>query len=570
MRMIWTKEEMESILIQLNNRFYPFKKYRFSNSENGLVLLGTGGQANVYEVERYDNPKQRNAVKVIGFGDTHVDSKEFRNSVQIQKDLALAKRDVVRIIDYVELRVYIDMSCNVVDVIKVSDNEDIVSEGDFLDLQFIMIEKLIPILKRDKAGNPKLYPKELADFKESEIMKLAHNIGTALERAHEKKLLHRDIKLENVFYDPQKKVYKLGDFGIAKLTDDGMASTVAFTKGYSAPEVVGTDDERYDNTADIYSFGIMLYLLLNELKFPNSENYKVNVTLQYSRGYQFPEPKHKEYGLSTIIQGMCQYDPDERYQSMKDVMNDIEGNIFGGEIQSLKENKRMSYIGGMLCYVLGMIFWKLTYMPELSLGIGIFGYIFLMLGVYKYWLNLKNKANEILSFVILGIGIYLLVSTGFTWLKLAIVLGITFSTESLSGLLSIGIAIVEIISRMMQFYPQIYESMQPYKWIAIVGFSFSFALFFEYVLLKERDMEINPFILYKERYWKVVIVLYLALLINGLRCLYCGVQDVFEIPWITIGNGCFRINDSLYIGLVGVGLGLGWIIRKKMLAMMSK
>ena len=64
------------------------------------------------------------------------------------------------------------------------------------------MEKLVPVLTIDKAGNPRLYPKALADFEENEIMKLAYNIGTALERAHENNFLHRDIKLENVFSYP--------------------------------------------------------------------------------------------------------------------------------------------------------------------------------------------------------------------------------------------------------------------------------------------------------------------------------------------------------------------------------
>ena len=199
MRTRWSKEEIEGILIQLNNQFYPFKKYCFSKEERGLVMLGTGGYANVYEMESVSNSEEKFAVKVLGFGERHIDSEEFRNSVQVQKELASFYTDVVKIVDYVELRVFMDASCRVCKVEKVSEPEKQLPEGDFLKLQFILMEKLEPVLTMDRAGKPQLYPKELASFDEDEILKFAHNIGTAMARAHEKNLLHRDIKLENVF-----------------------------------------------------------------------------------------------------------------------------------------------------------------------------------------------------------------------------------------------------------------------------------------------------------------------------------------------------------------------------------
>ena len=111
---------------------------------------------------------------------------------------------------------------------------------------------------------------------------MAYDIGLALKEAHLKNIIHRDIKLENIFYSDSDHRYKLGDFGISCITDDGMASTVAFTKGYGAPEVVGTLEDKYDCTADIYSFGMTLYVLINKLRFPSSKNYHPNIE-QYKK-----------------------------------------------------------------------------------------------------------------------------------------------------------------------------------------------------------------------------------------------------------------------------------------------
>lgn len=82
-----------------------------------------------------------------------------------------------------------------------------------LQLQFILMEKLTCIFSRDKTGKIHLFPQKLEEGDENEIIKLARDIGLALERIHKEKILHRDIKLENIFYSSEKKQYKLGDFG---------------------------------------------------------------------------------------------------------------------------------------------------------------------------------------------------------------------------------------------------------------------------------------------------------------------------------------------------------------------
>ena len=87
-------------------------------------------------------------------------------------------------------------------------------------LQFVLMEKIDSVITRTKGGNIKMTPESLANGDEQEILKLAYDIGLALKRAHNKNVLHRDVKLENVFYSEKKKQYKLGDFGIAKKTEE--------------------------------------------------------------------------------------------------------------------------------------------------------------------------------------------------------------------------------------------------------------------------------------------------------------------------------------------------------------
>ena len=284
----WTNEDMEAILIQLNHQSLPFRKYEFSALGEGLSLLGSGASANVYEAVTKDKKKTSAAIKVIGFGSRHVDSEAFRHSVEAQRNLGLFENNVVKIHDSIELRVWIEGEHDVVKVEKTGVFDETEPEGHFLHLQFILMEKISPVFSPKKFKN-KLFPDKLETYDEKEMLKLAYDIGTAINHAHKNNLIHRDIKLENIFYEPRGEHYKLGDFGIARTTDNGMASTVAFTKGYGAPEVVGTLEDKYDYTADIYSFGMMLYVLLNDIRFPGSENYHPNVC-QYVQGYIPPDP----------------------------------------------------------------------------------------------------------------------------------------------------------------------------------------------------------------------------------------------------------------------------------------
>lgn len=237
----WTSEDIESILGQLNNQNLPFRKYAFTSENGRLVLLGKGSSANVYRAETRTKQKSGYAIKVIGFGDKHVQPESFCTSVEVQRELGLLQDNVVKIYDAVELRVWIEDDHTVTKVEKINpyEEEEIVP-GNFLYLQFILMEELTPVFVDNGFGKPLLRPRMLASFDEKEILKLAYDIGTALSGAHAEKLIHRDVKLENIFCTADGGHYKLGDFGIARTADDGLASTVAFTKGYGAPEVVGT------------------------------------------------------------------------------------------------------------------------------------------------------------------------------------------------------------------------------------------------------------------------------------------------------------------------------------------
>ncbi len=160
---------------------------------------------------------------------------------------------------------------------------------------------------------------------ESNVLKLAHDIGSGIKAAHDTGVIHRDIKPANFFFSPEDTTYKLGDFNISKTTFS--ARSFAGTEGYIAPEIYKAKqsvDNVYTKQADIYSFGICLYQLMNDLCFPFEENRLAEeaIDLRMS-GAPLPKPKNASDEFGHIILRACAYDPKDRYASVDEMLADI-------------------------------------------------------------------------------------------------------------------------------------------------------------------------------------------------------------------------------------------------------
>lgn len=110
------------------------------------------------------------------------------------------------------------------------------------------------------------------ELKVSDVIKLGKDILAALVSCHSQNIIHRDIKDDNIFVG-SNNTYKLGDFGVSKILNDrSRAESMKGTPNYIAPEIY-LGKEKYDNTVDLYSLGIVLYRLLNKLRFPFLPDY---------------------------------------------------------------------------------------------------------------------------------------------------------------------------------------------------------------------------------------------------------------------------------------------------------
>ena len=152
-------------------------------------------------------------------------------------------------------------------------------------------------------------------------------VAEGLAIAHEKGIVHRDIKPENIMVR-KDGIVQIMDFGLAKLrasrasrlTKEG--STVG-TAGYMSPEQVQGQDT--DHRSDIFSLGVLLYELFSgELPFRGVHE----TALLYEIVNVDPAPMSAtkpeiDPELDRIVLECLQKEPDERYNSVKDIAKDL-------------------------------------------------------------------------------------------------------------------------------------------------------------------------------------------------------------------------------------------------------
>lgn len=147
-------------------------------------------------------------------------------------------------------------------------------------------------------------------YDEAEAMRMFGQCLLALQYIHGKRIIHRDIKSQNIFLMSTGDV-KVGDCGIAKVMDGttAVAGTVIGTPSYLPPEIC--NDEPYGSKVDIWSMGVVLYEL-NALKLPFSATNVVAVVLKIIAAEPPALPPTVSAETSEIILSMLRKKPDER------------------------------------------------------------------------------------------------------------------------------------------------------------------------------------------------------------------------------------------------------------------
>ena len=252
-------------------------------------MIGSGGMAVVY---RATDRVTGNDVAVKILKDEFVADEQFRRRFlnESRAISMLRHRNIVSVIDFE-------------------------FEGN---LQYIVMEYIDGITLKDFIRTQKAIPYTIA-------IKITMQILSALQHAHERGIIHRDIKPQNIMILSDGTI-KVMDFGIARISKFEtvtMTDKAIGTVYYISPEQAR--GEHTDAKSDIYSVGVMLYeMLTGALPFDGDTPVSVAIK-QIQSTPKEPRQINKmiPVGLEQIVRRAMMKTPEKRYESAIDMINDL-------------------------------------------------------------------------------------------------------------------------------------------------------------------------------------------------------------------------------------------------------
>ncbi|SHJ42251.1 serine/threonine protein kinase [Clostridium amylolyticum] len=250
----------------------------FENRYQIIDILGKGGMSTVY-LAKDTNLQKFWAIKKV-----------LKSSKNLKADL-MAEANILKRLDHPALP-------RIVDIIEKEDSIYVIL--DFID-GISLDKKLV----------------EFGVVDEFTIINWALQICDVLNYLHSQKpnpIIYRDMKPGNIMLTAQGKI-KLIDFGIAREYKEEVSQDTTYigTKGYAAPEQYGS--HQTDERTDIYSLGVTLYHLATG-KGPSDPPYEIKPVREIN-------PLLSE-GFEIIINKCTEQDPNLRYQSIEELIYDIE------------------------------------------------------------------------------------------------------------------------------------------------------------------------------------------------------------------------------------------------------
>jgi calcium-dependent protein kinase len=302
-------------ILVIEEKGNPSKKYKAKK------MLGSGSFGSVYEAKNtiFGNTV---AMKVIKKDkENELDEQEIRNEIDILKKLS--HPNIVKIYEF-----------------YISENHY------YIITEFCRDGELFSYIKNK--------------YSERQLAVLFYQVFSGLWYLHENKILHRDIKLENIMIDGKEKDKETGeelfwvkiiDFGTAKLFEKNKKEKdVVGSSYYIAPEVL---KQNYNEKCDTWSVGVILYMtLVGRAPFDGKDDeeiiYKIN-----SVDYNKNEPRLVKHSpeVRDLVSKLLDKDTEKRY-SAKEALNHPWFKKYGGRalFSNFDEEEIKPYINNLLKY----------------------------------------------------------------------------------------------------------------------------------------------------------------------------------------------------------------------------
>lgn len=166
---------------------------------------------------------------------------------------------------------------------------------------------------------------------------ITFNVAEGLKFAHNQHLIHRDLKPQNTMF--KDGIPKISDWGLSKVMAESESSfTTTFTAYYAAPEQVSGKTK--DVRTDIWQLGVIFYeMVTGELPFKGESFVEIGMAVATQQPEQPSKLNPECEEVESIIRKCLQKNPEERYQSVKELQQDL-ANFLGVKYkESLKLSK---------------------------------------------------------------------------------------------------------------------------------------------------------------------------------------------------------------------------------------
>jgi tetratricopeptide (TPR) repeat protein len=284
-----------------------------------IALIGRGGMGAVYRARRVDAEYEKEvAIKLVPAG-YHVD-------FVLQR--LRAERQILANLDHPNIARLIDGGAT--------------DDG----MPYLVMELV--------DGEPLDHYCDTRDLSVRDRLRLFREVCAAVSYAHQRLVIHRDLKPGNILVTADGAV-KLLDFGIAKLvqpalTETSTAPTVtlmqALTPGFSSPEqILGRP---ITTTSDVYSLGVVLYLLLTgrspyASKLDTAQE-AIRLVCEVEPARPSAHSRHLDRDLDAITMYALRKEPERRYRSVDELSEDIRRYLEGRPV--LARGDQFSYRAG--------------------------------------------------------------------------------------------------------------------------------------------------------------------------------------------------------------------------------